>query len=322
MTDPMETASAIAAAHDDPSWSKPLCCSFMGLAGSDVGTHLDERGVPEFNVPEDAVAAMAALARRGSWLRRTEPEPATLDGHPTPDLARARSLLAEARRAGQSYLDLARATAVLRSAGIRYNRTEAAADEEAAVRAAEGIGFPVVVKLISPDVVHKSDVGGVVLDVIDEAGVRAACGGIRARVAANQPDACVTGFTISEQVKGTEIIVGMSRDADFGPLIMVGIGGVFVEVYKDVAFRLVPLTRRDALDMIDEIRAQALLDGARNRPVLDRSELAEVLVRVSALVEEAPDVSELDVNPLVITDAGLVAIDARVVIGQAASARA
>jgi acetyltransferase len=321
MTDPMETASAIAAAHDDRSWSKPLCCSFMGLAGSDVGTHLDERGVPEFNVPEDAVAAMAALARRGSWLRRTEPEPAILDGHPAPDLARARSLLAEARRAGQSYLDLARATAVLRSAGIRYNRTEAAADEDEAVRAAESMGFPVAVKLISPDVVHKSDVGGVVLDVIDEAGVRAACSGIRARVAANQPDARVTGFTISEQVKGTEIIVGMSRDADFGPLMMVGMGGVFVEVYKDVAFRLVPLTRRDALDMIDEIRAQALLDGARNRPVLDRSELAEVLVRVSALVQEAPDVSELDVNPLVITDAGLVAIDARVVIGQAGSAR-
>jgi len=106
----------------------------------------------------------------------------------------------------------------------------------------------------------------------------------------------------------------MSRDPDFGPLLMVGMGGVFVEVYEDVAFRLVPLTRRDALDMIDEVRAQPLLDGARGRPVLDRAELAEILIRVSELVQAAPEIEELDLNPLVITEDGLVAIDARVVV--------
>lgn len=178
---------------------------------------------------------------------------------------------------------------------------------------ANDIGYPVVIKLISPDVVHKSDAGGVVLGVIDEDGVRAACASIRERIEAHHPGARITGFTVEEQVTGTEIIVGMSRDPDFGPLLMVGMGGVFVEVYKDVAFRLVPLTRRDALDMIDEIQAQPLLDGARGRPTLDRAELAEILVRVSDLVEASPEIEEIDLNPLVITHDGLVAIDARVI---------
>ena len=314
MTDPHETATAIVAAHEDPSWTKPLCCSFMGLVGSETGSYLDERGIPEFNLPEDAVAAMAALMRRGRWLGRTEPEAPTLSRHPDPDLARAKELLAEARVEGQRNLDLTRATEVMKCVGLRYNRSATASGEDEAVRHAAEIGYPVVIKLISPDVVHKSDVGGVVLDVIDETGVRDACASIRERVEEHQPGARMSGFTIEEQVSGTEVIVGMSRDPDFGRLLMVGRGGVFVEVYKDVAFRLVPLTRRDALDMIDEIRAQTLLDGARGRPVLDRGELAEILLRVSTLVQEAPDIEELDLNPLVITDDGLVAIDARVVV--------
>src|SRR5690606_28819890 len=134
----------------------------------------------------------------------------------------------------------------------------------------DDIGYPVVIKLLSPDVVHKSDVGGVVLGVVDAEGVRRACADIERRVEAAQPGARITGFVVEEQVSGTEIIVGMSRDPSFGPLLMVGMGGVFVEVYKDVAFRLLPLERQDALDMIGEIRAQALLDGARKRPTLDR----------------------------------------------------
>lgn len=314
MTDPGETAAAIAAAHEDPSWQKPLCCSFMGLIGSPTGSYLDERGIPEFNLPEDAVCAMAALMRRGRWLDRTEPEPPVLSRHPQPDLGRARKVLAEAQADGQRNLDLARATEVMKSVGLRYNRSATASNDDDAVARAEEVGYPVVIKLVSPDVVHKSDVGGVVISVIDAEGVRDACASIRERVEVHQPGARITGFTIEEQVNGTEVIVGMSRDPDFGPLLMVGMGGVFVEVYKDVAFRLVPLTRRDALDMIDEIRAQPLLDGARGRPVLDRAELAEILLRVSALVQEAGEIEELDLNPLVITSDGLVAIDARVVV--------
>ncbi|RMG10382.1 MAG: CoA-binding protein, partial [Deltaproteobacteria bacterium] len=316
MTAPMEVARAIAEAHADPSWSKPLLASFLGMHG-EVSGYLDARGVPEFVFPERAVQAMGALMRRGARLRQRPVPPKPLPQHPRPDYEKVRACLAEARAQGQQNLDLSLARVLLEAAGIRYNRSGTAADEEEAVALAESIGFPVVVKLVSPDVIHKSDVGGVVLDVVDAQGVREACRTIQEAVHAHRPEARITGYTIEEQVKGTEIIVGTSRDPGFGPLLMVGMGGVFVEVYKDVAFRLIPLTREDAREMIGEIRAQPLLDGARGRPVLDRGELAELLLRVSELVGRFPEIRELDINPLVLTKEGLVAIDARVILEEA-----
>ncbi|HJL16299.1 MAG TPA: acetate--CoA ligase family protein [Sandaracinaceae bacterium LLY-WYZ-13_1] len=313
MTAPKETAAAIAEAAQ--GWDKPLIGSFIGLLGTEEGSYLDVHGIPEFNMPERAVSAMGALVRRGQWLRREEAPETELPAHPAPDLDTAKKLVAEAKEAGVENTDLALARRILEAAGVRYNRSGTAEDADGAARVAEDIGFPVVVKLISNDVIHKSDVGGVVLDVVGADGVRAACASIRESVEKNQPGATIDGFTVEEQVKGTEIIVGMSRDPSFGAMMMVGMGGVFVEVYKDVAFRLVPMTRRDAFDMIGEIEAQPLLDGARSRPVLDRAELAELLIRISALVDACPDVRELDLNPLVITDGGLVAIDARVIVG-------
>ncbi len=314
MTSPLETAKAIVAAHEDPSWHKPLVSSFLGLVGSETGTYLDRNGIPELNTPEEAIRAMAALAERGRFLRREEPPRFSGEGLPAPDLARAAARVADARALGQTNLDLALARDVLAAAGVRYNGSGTAKDAEEAVRIARDIGYPVVLKLISPDVVHKSDVGGVVLDVAGDDDVRAACASIKERVESHQRGARITGFTVEEQVTGTEIIVGVSRDPDFGPLLMVGMGGVFVEVYKDVSFRLLPLSRADALDMIDEIKAQPLLNGARKRPRLDREQLAEVLLRVSQLIEAVPAIREIDLNPLVITEGGLVAIDARVII--------
>ncbi len=314
MTSPDGVANAIIDAYRDPSWDKPLCSSFLGLVGTEVGSRLDAAGIPEFNTPEVAVSAMGSLMKRGAWLARKKPDVRPHPKLPQADHVRARQLLAKAREAGQSNLDLALAREVLACAGIRYNGSGTAVDADEAIGVAEKIGYPVVVKLISPDVVHKSDVGGVVLDVVDAGGVREACGSIRELVEQHQPGARITGFIVEQQISGTEIIVGMSRDAGFGPLMMVGMGGVFVEVYKDVTFRLVPMDERDALEMIGEIKAQPLLDGARGRPLLDRGELAAVLRRVSDFVEALPEVKELDLNPLVITPDGLVAIDARVII--------
>jgi acetyltransferase len=315
MTSPDETARAVTDAHADPSWTKPLTASFLGLVGTETGAVLDSQGIPEFNTPEIAISAMGALMKRGAWLRKEAPEAKHFPEMPAPDFARARTLLAEAKAAGQKNLDLARARDVLACAGLRYNKSGTAKDAAEAVTLAASMGYPVVVKVISPDVIHKSDVGGVVLNVVSADDVRAACGKIRSTIAERQPGARIDGFTVEEQISGTEVIVGMSRDPGFGPLIMVGMGGIFVEVYKDVAFRLVPVSRSDALEMIGEIKAQPLLDGARARPVLDRDELAEVVVRVSKLVQELPEIVELDLNPLVITaERGLVSIDGRVIV--------
>lgn len=314
MTSPAETADAVAQAASDPEWTKPITASFLGLVGTETGAVLDAQGIPEFNIPERAVSAMGALMRRGAWLDRVAPAEKTYADMPAPDIERARTLLAEAKAAGQTNLDLARARDVLACAGIRYNRSGTATDSDDAAKLADAMGYPVVVKVISPDVLHKSDVGGVVLDVTDGTGVRDACRQIREAIEHHQPGTTVDGYTIEEQISGTEIIVGMSRDAGFGPLLMVGMGGIFVEVYKDVAFRLVPVSRGDALEMIDEIKAQPLLNGARARPVLDRGELAEVIVRISNLVEALPEIAELDLNPFVITEnRGLVAIDGRLI---------
>ncbi len=210
---------------------------------------------------------MGALVKRGADLRREPPAETSWSSMPAPDLEAARALVLEAREAGQRNLDLERARQVLARAGIRYNKSATADDAEQAAELAAEIGFPVVIKLISPDVVHKSDVGGVVLNCASGDDVKAACAEIRERVAAHDPGARITGFTVEEQVSGTEIIVGVSRDPGFGPLMMVGMGGIFVEVYKDVSFRLIPMERADALAMIGEIKAQPLLDGARSRPV-------------------------------------------------------
>lgn len=313
MTDPLKTAEAIAHAHESQDWTMPILCSFMGLKGTEIGSFLDARGVPEFDTPEVAVSAMGALAKRGAWLRRSAPTRSPID-YPAPSQERASAALKSAIAAGQTNLDLDRARTVLEAAGLRYNRSALAKDETEAVEKAKGVGYPVVVKVVSPDVLHKSDEGGVILDVADADGVRAACGKIRVDVERHVPGARIDGFTIEEMVKGTEIIVGMSKAEGFGPLLMVGMGGIFVEVYKDVSFRLVPVDRVSALEMIAEIKAQPLLDGARQRPKLNRDELVEVITRISAWADRFPEIEEIDVNPLVITERGLVAIDARVIV--------
>ncbi len=325
MTDPLRSAQAIAdacAACSDHEQLRriPVVSSFLGQAGTTVASHLDRRGIPEFDTPERAVGAMAALMRRGEWLR-SMPVIGAADAMDGSGVAAARAQLqAGGRPAAGGPLDLAQARALLSAAGVRYNASAVAADADAAVACAERIGYPVALKIVSPEVLHKSDVGAVTLGVHDAAGVRQACVDMQRRVKAAVPQATLRGFSVEEQVEGTELIVGVTRDPDFGPLLMVGIGGIFVEVYRDVAFRLIPLSRRDALDMIGEIRAQKLLDGARGRPKVDRERLADLLLRISDLVKDVPEIAELDINPLVATaDKGLVAIDARVIVAPGAS---
>ena len=179
------------------------------------------------------------------------------------------------------------------------------------------IGFPVALKLISPDILHKTEVGGVILNVRDAAQARVGCETILARARAAQPGARVRGVLIQKMLRGElEVIIGVQRDPTFGPLVMFGLGGIYVEALADVSFRLAPLSAQDAAEMIGEVRGALLLDGLRGQPPADRAALVDALLRVAQMAVDHPQISELDINPLLVLPAGqgVVALDARVLL--------
>jgi len=188
--------------------------------------------------------------------------------------------------------------------------------EEAAAMARE-IGFPVVLKIVSPDILHKSDIGGVILDVRDAAAARAGFATLVARATTTQPAAVVRRVQVQKMVTGgQEVIVGVKRDPIFGPLVMFGLGGIYVEALADVSFRLAPLTEFDAWEMIGEVRSAKLLAGVRGAAPADRPALVDAIVRIGQLATERPEIAELDVNPLLVLPEGqgVVAVDVRVII--------
>jgi acetate---CoA ligase (ADP-forming) subunit beta len=223
-------------------------------------------------------------------------------------------ILRAAIAAGRENLGGAECRAIFAEAGIPMNGSAFAKSRDEAAAAADRIGYPVVMKIVSPQVVHKTDAGGVKLGIRGRDELVAAWDEMMKKVRAHHPDAQLEGVTIDEQLGGVELIVGSSRDPQFGPLIMFGLGGIFVEVYKDVTFRLIPITTGDALQMIEEVKGKPVYQGARGLPKASPEELAAILVGVSTLVRDHPAIRELDLNPLVVTPKGVRAIDARILV--------
>ncbi len=220
-----------------------------------------------------------------------------------------------ARSEDRSVLTEIESKQVLAAAGIPVAEATLATSADNAANAAAKAGFPVVLKIVSPDVTHKSDVGGVKIGLEDEAAVRAAYDDIIAAVKERQPKARIEGVAVQAMARpGTEVIVGMSKDPQFGPVLMFGLGGIFVEVLKDVAFRIVPLEERDAREMIDEIKGRSVLDGVRGGEPADIGALASLLLQLSAFAEANPQVEELDLNPVFAYKDGCLAVDARIVV--------
>ena len=220
-----------------------------------------------------------------------------------------------ARSENRSVLTEIESKQVLAAAGIPVAEATLAASADDAAKAAAKAGFQVVLKIVSPDVTHKSDVGGVKIGLKDEAAVRTAYDDIIAAVSDRQPKARIEGVAVQAMARpGTEVIVGMSKDPQFGPVLMFGLGGIFVEVLKDVSFRIVPLEERDAREMIDEIKGRAILDGVRGGEPADIGALAGLLLKLSAFAEANPQVEELDLNPVFAYKDGCIAVDARIVV--------
>jgi acyl-CoA synthetase (NDP forming) len=220
-----------------------------------------------------------------------------------------------ARNEGRTVLTEIESKEILADAGIPVAAARLATTPEEAVTAANEVGYPVVLKVVSPDITHKSDVGGVKLGLDSDEAVAAAFQEIAEAVKRERPDASMQGVAVQKMAEpGIEVIVGMSVDPQFGPVLMFGLGGILVEVLKDVAFRIVPLEPRDARQMVREIKGFPALQGIRGRDAADLDALEALLLKVSAFVEAHPEVRELDLNPVFAYKEGALAVDARIVV--------
>jgi acyl-CoA synthetase (NDP forming) len=205
------------------------------------------------------------------------------------------------------------AIGLLNEYGLPYPDHGLAEDADEAASIAEGLGFPVVLKVVSPDVVHKSDAGGVIVGLEDGSSVRSGYEAMLGRVQSSIPGARIDGVLVCKQApEGLELIVGALDDATFGPTVMFGLGGVFTETLKDVSFRVAPLERRDAEEMLREIKGYALLEGARGQTRHDVDGIAELLLSVSRLVMDHREIKELDLNPVRLFERGLLVLDVRI----------
>ena len=308
VTQPEDIAAGIARGAAAMPLPKPIASVFMSSKGTPSLLSRGERGpIPSYSFPENAAMALAAAVRYGAWRQRPIGEHVEL----TPDQEQAvrtwvRAMYAH--RPSGGWVDLDDIAALLSIIGVALapHRT-VAADPEAAAAAATDLGYPVVLKAIAPGIVHKSDVGGVALALAD-------AGAVIAAATAMQGKLHPTGFTVQKQIaRGVEALVGVTTDPTLGPLLVTGIGGTAVELYKDVAFRVTPVTDRDAREMLDELRGRALLDGFRGAPAADREALVGVLLAIAAMVELVPELSELDLNPVIVhaPGGGATCVDAR-----------
>jgi len=294
--------------------SKPVVACLFGLSDltSEVA-FLEAHRLPAFTFPEEAVQGLASLARYHAWGARRR----THARHFPVDAAAIDEVEAAAAVAQTSVLPEFAARRLLAAYGIPFARARRVHDPEAAVAAAEEIGYPVALKVASPDISHKTDVGGVALGLTDADAVRGAWRSIDANVRRRAPAARLEGCEVEEMVTGgKEVLVGLQRDSGFGPVVVFGLGGIYVEVLHDVTFRLAPIVPLSAEHMVASVRAFPILQGVRGEPPSDLGALYEVLERVGQLAVERPEVAELDINPLLVLPEGrgVRAVDARVVL--------
>ena len=226
-----------------------------------------------------------------------------------------KEIIQKARAEGRVLLTEIESKELVRQAGVAVTETRLAKSRDEAISISNQLGYPVVLKIASPEIVHKSDAGGVKLGVKTAEEVAKAYDDILNAIGQRYPKALIQGVAVQKAARpGVEVIIGMSKDAQFGPVIMFGLGGIFVEILKDVSFRIVPLTKKDAASLIREIKGYPLLEGFRGSEPADVPGLEDLLLKVSDFVEQYPEIKELDLNPIFAYRDGSVAVDARVIL--------
>jgi len=324
MTDAEEAARAVIACA--AGTSKPLMACWMGeksVAGARI--LLRDAGISVFRTPESAVETFAHLAAIPARRRGLQHLPGSLAPVPKADLPGARAIVAAVLREGRTLLDAQETKSLLKAFHIPVVEAKTAGSEAEAVAAADSLGYPVAMKIRAANITHKSDVGGVVLGLTDAASVRRAYADMMAVVLKAKPDAVIEGVSIETMVNagaGRELLIGVMRDPVFGPAITFGAGGTAVEVLRDRSIRLPPLDAHMAQDMISATRIARLLGPFRGAAAADRQAIAAVLLRVSEMACELPELMELDINPLLADASRAVALDARVVLAGALQGKA
>jgi acyl-CoA synthetase (NDP forming) len=300
VTSPEAAATAIAEGARGEH-GKPVLAVFMRADGAP--STLSQ--IPCYSFPESAVLALARVTTYGRWRARPI-EPAAAPGQFSRDGVRA--VVEHALRRGGGWTTADEASALLEAAGIPYAASRVAMTAQAARSAAAALGYPVALKALGPTLLHKTERRAVCLNLIDDAAVRTAYDDFAARFGAEMVSVLVQRMI----APGVEMIVGALQDPLFGPLIACGTGGVLVDLLADTAFRLHPLTASDAGEMVDELKGVRLLRGYRGAPPADEAAFREIVLRVSALVTAAPEIQELDLNPVIVTASGACVADARV----------
>jgi acetyltransferase len=320
VTSPEDAAQAVAevvAKRKEP----PVLTSWLGAAAALEARQLfAERKIPTYDTPEDAVGAfmqMVAYRRNQEILMQTPP---SLSEELKPDTPAARAIIARAAATGRSWLTEVEGKEILAAYHVPVTPTRLAATPEAAAAIAENLGGPVVLKIVSPDILHKSDVGGVALDLTGPARVQDAAGAMLERMRSAAPEAELLGLAVQPMIRrpgAHELIVGVTTDRQFGPLLLFGHGGTAVEVINDRALALPPLNMHLARELMSRTRIYRLLQGYRDQPPADLDAIASTLVKIAQLVVDIAEIEELDVNPLLADSSGVIALDVRIRVAAA-----
>lgn len=296
-------------------YDKPVYTSFMGEADVAVGIDILQRNnFPHYILPESMSNAFAKAYQFRKQLEEEKNGPVAFNDV---DPQKAQKILNTVLKKKQTYLTEDQSLAVLEAYRLPVLKSALATSVEEAVKFSKEVGFPVVMKIISKDIVHKSDVGGVILDIKSTKEVKSAYETIMSNVKTKMPKARVDGILVRKMIPaGVEVILGVKRDVSFGPVVMFGLGGIFVEILKDVSFRVAPVDRKTVLSMIHETKGRALLEGTRGHKERDIEALTDCLLRLSQLSVDCPQIKELDINPLIVLEKGKGAFlaDARIMI--------
>jgi len=295
--------------------TKPIYTSFMGEKDVAVGIDLlQQHKIPHYILPESMCSAYQAVFHFHKNLKTKVHSLPDLEGIRKQD---AGKLMDKVLSNGRSYIPEVETIQILESYGLPVPRGKLATSADEAVAVAEQIGYPVVLKVVSDDIIHKSEVKGVELNLGNAREVKEAWERIHQNVQSAKPGAKISGLYVIRMIRGSEeIILGIKKDPSFGPVLLFGLGGIFVEVFKDVSFGVAPLSREEAMDMIEQTRAWTLLKGFRGRAPRDIDSIVDALLRLGRLAEDFPEIEELDINPLFVLDQGQGSVigDARMIV--------